>query len=296
MIDYRAIECLQAVLQRQGFDKAGQQLGLTQSAVSQRIKRLEQAFGGPLLIRSKPIKATPLGERVLAHHHKVALLEQSFLKDALTIESLHSLPISINNDALVTWFPSVIAAMPAESNARLHIQAADQSQTRARLQRGEVIACVSDIATPVTGGESVFIGNMHYELVATPDFIKQYLAKGISKQAIVQCPALVYDAYDELWQRYQETYLDNLADPLECHWYPSSSGFLSMALTGTVCALMPSLQVKEALLTGALVSLLPQDKLSVALFWHWYKLESYSLDQLTHTVITVAKQTLEGNA
>ena len=64
-MDYKAIECLRQVVESQGFEKAGEVLGLTQSAVSQKIKRLEQAYNSVLLIREKPLRLTDLGKKQL---------------------------------------------------------------------------------------------------------------------------------------------------------------------------------------------------------------------------------------
>ena len=49
--DYRTLQALDAVIRERGFERAAQKLCITQSAVSQRIKQLENMFGQPLLVR-----------------------------------------------------------------------------------------------------------------------------------------------------------------------------------------------------------------------------------------------------
>lgn len=58
--DYRTLQALDAVIRERGFERAAQKLCITQSAVSQRIKQLENMFGQPywcvlflLALRSK---------------------------------------------------------------------------------------------------------------------------------------------------------------------------------------------------------------------------------------------------
>lgn len=56
--DYRTLQALDAVIRERGFERAAQKLCITQSAVSQRIKQLENMFGQPLLVRTVPPRPT----------------------------------------------------------------------------------------------------------------------------------------------------------------------------------------------------------------------------------------------
>ncbi|MEL0636145.1 ArgP/LysG family DNA-binding transcriptional regulator [Marinomonas sp. TI.3.20] len=292
MMDYKALNCFVAVLRFQSFERAADHLGLTQSAVSQRIKRLEQACGGPLLIRARPVSATPLGEQLLAHANKVTMLEDGLFELLHEGYSHQPLSIAVNNDVLATWFAQVLSVFSGVDQARLHIKAADQGKTRELLQTGEVVACISQIGTPVSGGESVFLGNMTYELVASPEFIKTQLKNDICIETVVGAPSLIYDEFDDLWRRYQHECLQVKADIRNSHWYPSSHGFVKMIMAGTVCALVPTVQVVEEIRDGRLISLFPKAKLNVPLYWHWYKLKSPVLDRLTGVVLSTARNTL----
>ncbi|GAB3477040.1 ArgP/LysG family DNA-binding transcriptional regulator [Marinomonas epiphytica] len=289
MLDYKALSCLKAVLQFQSFEKAAQSLNLTQSAVSQAIKKLESSYGSPVVIRARPVVATPLGEQLLAHINKVSLLE-----DNLTLnwqQTMHSQPIHLaaSNDVLATWFPEVVTEFSKISANKLHLQATDQALTREKLKTGEVIACLSDIGTPVPGGKSLFIGNMIYELVATPSFIEESLNNQITIQSLAQAPSLTFDKHDDLWSQYQKECLGVAQNSDNCHWYPSSHGFVQLVLGGTVCALVPRVQVKNELSTGKLVSLLPDRHLSVPMYWHWYELNSGVVDDLTKVILNITK-------
>ncbi|MCF6245863.1 MAG: LysR family transcriptional regulator [Desulfobacula sp.] len=54
MLDYKLLEALGCVIHELGFDKASQKLFITQSAVSQRIKALEDQVGQILVTRTTP--------------------------------------------------------------------------------------------------------------------------------------------------------------------------------------------------------------------------------------------------
>lgn len=294
MLDYDALKCLHEVLRYGGFEKGAQALNLTQSAVSQKIKRLEQSVGGPVLVRTKPLRATPLGKELLAHIQKVSVLEE-----ALNIQSgleAQAAPISVavNNDVLATWFSQVMAAFSSARDNPVHIVNADQTQTRDILQQGRVMACISQTGTPVTGGQSIRLGTMRYQLYASPRFIERYLHKGISPERVMKTPGLLYDEYDvTLLSDYQRECLDIAPSFTTCHWFPSSHGFVKMALDGVVWALLPTLQVEQEVSAGELVPLFPQKELGVPLFWHWTTLESAALADLTKAVKKVAKAQLK---
>jgi len=294
MLDYDALKCLHEVLRYGGFEKGAQALNLTQSAVSQKIKRLEQSVGGPVLVRTKPLRATPLGKELLAHIQKVSVLEE-----ALNIQSgleAQAAPISVavNNDVLATWFSQVMAAFSSARDNPVHIVNADQTQTRDILQQGRVMACISQTGTPVTGGQSIRLGTMRYQLYASPRFIERYLHKGISPERVMKTPGLLYDEYDvTLLSDYQRECLDIAPSFTTCHWFPSSHGFVKMALDGVVWALLPTLQVEQEVNAGEPVPLFPQKELGVPLFWHWTTLESAALADLTKAVKKVAKAQLK---
>lgn len=292
MMDYKALISLHAVLRFQSFDKAAKHLNLTQSAVSQNIKRLEHDCGRPLLIRGRPVTATPLGEKMLAHFNKVTMLEEGLQEEIQGTTSNHPISIAVNNDALATWFIDVLDQFSLMDKTKLHIKSADEGHTRTLLQTGEVIACLSQTGTPVAGGDSAFLGYMNYELVATQGFIDSHLKGNIHPEAILQSPSLIYDERDELWTRYQNECLNIKTDTRNSHWYPSSHGFVELAMSGTVCALIPSVQIKNQLINKQLVSLFPDKPLTVPLYWHWYKLNTPVLDRLTKVILKVTQDAL----
>lgn len=294
MLDYDALRCFHEVLRYGGFEKGAQALSLTQSAVSQKIKRLEQSVGGPVLVRTKPLRPTPLGNELLAHIQKVSVLEEALNIQSGLTASAAPLSVAVNNDVLATWFSQVLAMFSDTRANPVHIVNADQTQTRDILQQGRVMACISQTGTPVTGGQSLRLGTMKYQLYASPRFIERYLSKGIDAEAVMQTPGLLYDEYDvTLLTDYQRECLNMAPSFTTCHWYPSSHGFVKMALDGVVWALLPTLQVTQEVKEGSLVSLFPDKELGVPLFWHWITLDSAALGDLTKAVKHVAKQQLK---
>ena len=58
MLDYKLLEAFAMVIIEGGFEKASRRLHLTQSAISQRVKLLEDQYGQILLKRTSPPEPT----------------------------------------------------------------------------------------------------------------------------------------------------------------------------------------------------------------------------------------------
>lgn len=293
MLDYDALKCFSEVLRYGGFEKGAQALNLTQSAVSQKIKRLEQNVKGPVLIRTKPLRATPLGKALLAHIQNVSVLEEALNIHSGIEAGTTPISVAVNNDVLATWFSQVIAEFAEKRSNPVHIVNADQTQTRDILQQGRVMACISQTGTPVTGGQSIRLGTMKYQLYASPQFIKRHLKEEITPDIVMKTPGLLYDEYDvTLLTDYQRECLNIAPSFTTCHWFPSSHGFVKMAVDGAAWALLPTLQVAQEVAEGDLVPLFPTKELGVPLFWHWNTVDSGAIGDLTKAVKSIAKKKL----
>src|SRR3712207_9238634 len=94
MLDYALLSALSAVVRTGSFERAAQQLNVTPSAISQRIKLLEERIGAVLVIRGQPCLATEAGQRLCQHVEQVALLESS-LRQSLPGLQPESRPVKI---------------------------------------------------------------------------------------------------------------------------------------------------------------------------------------------------------
>ena len=70
-----------AVIEFGSFDATGKQLYVNPSAVSQRIKALEQRVGQALVVREKPCRTTAAGAPLLRLAAQTAMLESEALTE-----------------------------------------------------------------------------------------------------------------------------------------------------------------------------------------------------------------------
>jgi LysR family transcriptional regulator, chromosome initiation inhibitor len=95
------VRTLLAVVDEQSFDAAAAVLHVTPSAVSQRVKALEQRTGRVLLLRTKPVSLTTSGQVLVRFARSLAQLEQ----DALSELGLGSASVRTLSVAPTPWQP-----------------------------------------------------------------------------------------------------------------------------------------------------------------------------------------------
>ena len=116
------------------FESAARELMVTPSAISQRIKALEQSVGRVLLLRTKPITITASGEIVLRLGRAVHLLGHDaalelHAGDALTPAAPAVIPIVVNADSLATWLLPVLADVAARESIVFDLAREDQDHS-----------------------------------------------------------------------------------------------------------------------------------------------------------------------
>ena len=71
MLDHPSLAALAAVVREGGFERAAAVLGVTPSAVSQRVRAIEERIGATLVVRRQPPVPTQAGAKLCAHVERV---------------------------------------------------------------------------------------------------------------------------------------------------------------------------------------------------------------------------------
>ncbi len=291
MLDYRGLEALFTVIQLQSFEAAANKLFITQSAISQRIKSLENYYGCPLLVRTLPYQPTQLGKYLLGHFKRISLLEETLAAEIAEEAIRPTLTIAINRDSLDTWFLEVMKKANIFNQIILEIIADDQEITLDYLKQGLVSACLSTSNKSHSGCYAEFIGDMEYLLVASPEFKEKYFNKRSHKENLLQAPAIIFDSKDTLHERYLQRFFNIYEPPKHCHLVPSVSGFREFALRGYGYALIPKIDIKQDLDQEKLINLYPNKVWHMPLYWHSWAIES-SVYKAFNRIVIESGQTL----
>lgn len=296
MLDYSLLAALAAVVRERSFERAARALHISPSAVSQRIKLLEQRLGQVLVVRGPPCEATEAGRYLCRHVEQVGMLEQELLAQmpALAPDGLGrtTLRLAVNADSLATWLVPALAAFAESESALLDLSLEDQAHTAERLRKGEVLAAVTDLAEPVQGCRSLPLGAMRYLATASPAFINRYFKDGVTLEALAGAPILCFNRQDRLQTQWVESHW-GAAPAMPTHWLPSSQAFVDAACAGLGWGMNPAAAVAPALADGRLQVLRPDAELRLPLYWQTPRLALPMLDRLTQAVLHAAGLGLE---
>lgn len=283
--DYRTLQALDAVIRERGFERAAQKLCITQSAVSQRIKQLENLFGQPLLVRTVPPRPTEQGQKLLALLHQVELLEEEWLGDDNGGTTPLLLSLAVNADSLATWLLPALKDVLADSPVRLNLQVEDETRTQERLRRGEVVGAVSIQPQPLPSCLVDQLGALDYLFCASPEFAARYFPNGVTRSALLKAPAVAFDHLDDMHQAFLQQNFDLSPGSVPCHIVNSSEAFVQLARQGSVCCMIPHLQIERELAQGELVDLTPGLYQRRMLYWHRFAPESRLMRSVTDALI-----------
>jgi LysR family transcriptional regulator (chromosome initiation inhibitor) len=292
MLDPAQLAALAAVHRRGAFDLAAAELNVTPSAISQRLKALEEAMGTVLIRRGHPACATDAGLRLIRHFDEVALLERTLAHDLPGMRAtMIKLRIAVNADSLATW---VIPALAATPNFLFDLVIDDQDVSQDWLKRGEVSAAITAHRGPLQGCDTHPLGALRYHATASPGFMQRWMPQGPTIAALTRAPALTFSDKDKLqasWvARQTKGALARATFP--SHHLASSHGFVDACLAGLGWGLNPAPLVAHHLASGALVELAPGTPLDVDLHWQFTRLNASALQPLTDAIRRSARAVL----
>ncbi|WP_448214244.1 LysR family transcriptional regulator ArgP [Colwellia sp. MEBiC06753] len=292
--DYKLLTALDAIMREQSFDKAADKLAITQSAISQRIKQLELLVGHPVIIRGTPLTLTSAGEKLLKHIREVELLRHQLKKELFPeqMQSAINVAIALNADSLASWFIPAISPLLQQYPIELDLHVANENATQTMLAKGEVFAAISTQKTPATGCKVAYLGELNYYLCASPEFIQQYFAEGLTPETLTTAPGVNFDAHDEMHTEYMQQVFNLAPGQYPCHRVRSSEAFVNLALAGAVYTLLPITQANSHFANGTLVNLAPDKPLVQHLYWHSWALEKGIHKRISERVVTFAQKLL----
>ncbi|MDO4911314.1 MAG: LysR family transcriptional regulator ArgP [Corynebacterium sp.] len=284
------LQTLLAVFDEGTFEGAADALGITPSAVSQRIKALEQSAGRVLVRRGVPAVPTEAGEVLAQAARRMALLQAETEQQLSSHLASIPLSIAVNADSLCTWFPTVMQQIAQADGVTLRMRIEDESHTLHLLRAGDVLGAITRDEHPVTGCIVEPLGTMDYYPCVAPSLLAKHTTDGVTDWSTM--PGLRFGRNDAIQGRALERYCDRGAGinpPI--NEIPSSEAFLDAVRVGLGWGMLPEQQAMPLLRDGSLV-LIDDYVDHVALYWQRWRLESVLLEKLSKIVISAARDAL----
>lgn len=299
--DPDALECLAAIVEEGGFERAAQRLSITQSAVSQRLRALEAQVGTVLIVRSRPLKPTSAGQLLLKHTKQLRLLRADLERDLKELAPSSTggareeerISIAVNADSIATWALPALNDL-ARQGLPMEIITDDQDFTHEWLREGEVLGCVTTLKQALRGCKVVPLGAMNYVVVANADYAKQRCPQGLTPHNFRELPFIAFNRKDDGQTEFVSKAFGLKRVTLSQLFVPSSEGQVRAVLAGWGVSILPELLVRGLLQQGALVNLAPSYALPIQLYWHCWNLESEVLDSLSRALTEAAAAALAG--
>jgi LysR family transcriptional regulator (chromosome initiation inhibitor) len=299
--DPDALECLAAIVEEGGFERAAQRLSITQSAVSQRLRALEAQVGTVLIVRSRPLKPTSAGQLLLKHTKQLRLLRADLERDLKELAPSSTggareeerISIAINADSIATWALPALDDL-ARQGLPMEIIADDQDFTQEWLREGQVLGCVTTLKPALRGCKVVPLGAMPYVAVAQAQYAQQHCPQGLSQHNFREVPFIAFNRKDDMQSEFIGTAFGLKRVSLNQLFVPSSEGQVRAVLAGWGVSVVPELLARGLLEQGLLVDIAPSHVLPIQLFWHCWNLESEVLDALTAALTRAASAALAG--
>ncbi|QII04161.1 LysR family transcriptional regulator ArgP [Rhodococcoides fascians A25f] len=283
-MEIEQLRALKAVVDGGTFEAAARALHVTPSAVSQRIKSLEQSLGRTLVQRSKPVVATQSGIAVLRLARQIDTLTDQTRAELNDDGIAAPVSIAVNADSMATWVLPVLAPLASQTTFDLHRQ--DQDRTAQLLHDGIVSAAITSVADPVRGCTVRRLGSMRYRPSATPEFIERWFPTGVTAAALRVAPVVVFDVDDRLQDNYLQRFGIEPHEPPR-HLVPASADYARAVDLGFGWGMIPDLQARDSL------KCFDDNGIDdVLLYWQQWSLSSPALQRAADAVAAGAARML----
>ena len=300
--DADALECLAAIVEEGGFERAAVRLSVTQSAVSQRLRSLEAQVGTVLLVRSRPIRPTTAGRLLIKHAVQLRLLRSDLENDlqdltpgAKALREEDRISIAVNADSIATWALPALSPL-VQRGLPLEIIVDDQDFTHDWLREGQVLGCVTSLKLALRGCKVLPLGAMHYVAVASRRYALEHCPQGLTPHNFRKITFVAFNRKDDMQADFVTRALGLRRVTLSQRFVPSSEGQVRAVQDGWGVSVLPQLLVQTQIDSGTLVNLAPAFSLPVSLYWHCWNLDSEVIDRVTQALAAGAQATLEAAA
>jgi LysR family transcriptional regulator (chromosome initiation inhibitor) len=193
--------------------------------------------------------------------------------------------VAVNADSMSTWFTGVFDCL---DDVLFDIRIEDQDHSTRLLREGVVMGAVTTERHPVPGCRVQPLGVMRYMPVASPGYLKRYLADGFTARAVAEAPSLAWNRDDALQDMLvRKVFRRDIVRPQ--HFVPTAEGFGAAVRNGLGWGMFPDSLAASHLADGSFVRT-ADVHLDVPLYWQCWKLDSRIVNAVTGAVRSAATE------
>lgn len=297
MFDYSSLETLRTVEQEGSYGRAARTLGVTRSAISQKINQLEDRWGSSITLR-KPVKTTKHGARLCRHVDQVRLLESKLHLneggnfDAFEIEP-HAIRLLYDMDLLQTGFlDELLFRVERQSDFDFELVRTNSAAIQSEIRPNTVITAISSRWVQSANFEAYNLGTQRFRAVAHPDFIRRNFSSQIDPYSFRQIVGVTYGGPSNYVERFLLQVFGQpvIAKTQQLH---SNAGVLTACTNQKGWAILPEFLLGDQIQSGALIDLFPGQTLSTEAYFFISRFILEALPEVAQTVLEAAAKKLK---
>lgn len=172
-LDIDSLRAFRAIVESGSFTGAASRLYLTQSAVSWKIKRLEERLGHPLLVRNgKGIELTEMGEELLGHAARILDAHDDAVASLELTELSGTVRLGCNDEPELDGVAAVIREFQTRHpQVRVHTRIALSSVVNSWLRAGELDLAILQVIADEVEEHDVVLRTDHLAWFADPGLV-----------------------------------------------------------------------------------------------------------------------------
>jgi LysR family transcriptional regulator (chromosome initiation inhibitor) len=293
MLDKIKCEAFSAVIETGSFEKASKKLCISQSAISQRVRLLEDRLGKILIVRERPCKPTPYGAELYEYLRRASILEKNFLNDTSKKgRKLNPLPIAASIGTFESLVFPVLAKYCLSETLTIDVKIETLSNTVELLKKGEVQACITSEKEIISGCTSVHLGNMVYCFVASESFIRKWFMHGVNRDSLRFAPAVLFNQDEKIHFDFLQNNFGLTKNMIPYHIIPSSDSYINALSYELGYGLVPKCKMNDKINELGIKEISTEYRISIPLYWHQLSYISSSVLTMNNTIITHSKAIL----
>ncbi|MBC7951160.1 MAG: LysR family transcriptional regulator [Rhodospirillaceae bacterium] len=170
-LDIDGLRAFIAIVDSMSFSRAGEVIGRSQSAISLRLRRLEQSLGVSLLVRrqGRVLELTASGHKLLGFARQIIALNDVALREISGRTALGRVRLGMPADFLDIGFPEAMEKIkPLVGDLQLEVETDVSDRLRSRCEAGELDVAFYKLTAPDDLGAPLL--HLRLTWAAAPDF------------------------------------------------------------------------------------------------------------------------------